>query len=197
MDKSFKVVLIAFAIYFVLAVQFFFEKRHFIIPDVFNPITLFLVSLIVLIQSYKQSNFNINLIYFVGITIYAFTSERTLNILYNNTDYKLFLDIIQNPFLRLITILSLGSSLIVLTIKSIKISKNQFISLFFLILSIVFGLMTQNFQLFYMISFTIYVLLYYFLNQNKPKLTRFMAVNYQLILFIILENLFIILHNYC
>lgn len=197
MDKSFKVVLIAFAIYFVLAVQFFFEKGHFIIPDVFNPITLFLVSLIVLIQSYKQSNFNINLIYFVGITIYAFTSERTLNILYNNTDYKLFLDIIQNPFLRLITILSLGSSLIVLTIKSIKISKNQFISLFFLILSIVFGLMTQNFQLFYMISFTIYVLLYYFLNQNKPKLTRFMAVNYQLILFIILENLFIILHNYC
>tara|TARA_R110002096_G_scaffold246263_1_gene438519 strand:- start:3 stop:599 length:597 start_codon:yes stop_codon:yes gene_type:complete len=198
MDKSFKIVLIAFAIYFVLAIQFFFEKGQFIIPDILNPVVLFTVSGIILFQSYKKENFNVNLIYFIGILIYAFGSERTLNLLYNNTQVSFFLKIIQNPFLKLITILSLfGVATFINVVKSIKFQKLQIISLILLIITLIAGLSSISYQLIYVISFTTFVILFYFLNRNVKSNQYILSVNYQLLLFAILENSFFILNNYC
>lgn len=197
MDKSFKIVLIAFAIYFVLAVQFYFEKGQFIIPDIFNPLALFFVSGIILFQSYKKENFNINLIYFIGILIYALGSERSLNLFYNNTQNTVFLEIIQNPFLKLVTILSFGLTILTIVVKSIKFQKTQIISLILLIISLVAGLSSVDFQLIYVITFTSFVILFYFLNKNNKSNQYILSVNHQLLLFVILENSFFILHNYC
>jgi len=198
MDKSFKIVLIAFAIYFVMAIQFLFEKGQFIIPDIFNPFVLLIVSGIILFQSYKKENFKTNLIYFIGISIYALGSERTLNLLYNNTHTSFFLEIIQNPFLKLVTILSFfGISIMVIVVKSIKFQKLQIISLILVLITLIAGLSPFDYQLIYVISFTIFVILFYFLNRNVKSNKHILAVNYQLLLFAILENSFFILNNYC
>ncbi len=191
MDKSLKIVLIAIAIYTVLSFQFLIEKGFWLIPYNYNPLTFFMVSLAITIQSYKQKAFRINLIYLIGITFYSLLSERTLNLLklYFNPDF--FDQIINNPFVRLIAVLGFSISIIYILILYIKQQPKNWFILFIFLLAFILGLL--NFKLLNIITFNLFVILFYillFFDKKASIKDIFMPVSIQLLIFILFENLF-------
>lgn len=191
MDKSLKIVLSALAIYLVLSIQFLVEKGVFIIPYEFNPLVIWFVSGLILFFSIKKESFQTNLIYFIGISVYCFLSERTLNMIYNQTDdVSFFLEIIQNPLTRLISILGLLFGVVGVAIKYIKYKFGIYL-LSLAILSGVFGLL--NFHLTYIILFTVFALGFLLavkLDNNLKVNAQFSPVANQLFLFTIIEGIF-------
>ena len=193
MDKSLKIVLIPIATYIVLGLQFFIEKGVLIIPYMLNPIVLLITSLAIVFNSYKKENFIINLVYFLSILFYCFTSERTLNMIYNYSEVNFFIDIIQNPFLRLFSILSflLGVFYVMITYLPNKYSLIPFI---LLILSTIFGLIGVD--ILYVITFTLFAIIFLgsiLYNIKESQYLKYNAVAYQLVLFSFLEGLFFLM----
>jgi hypothetical protein len=191
MDKSLKIVLSTLAVYVVLSIQFLVEKGVFIIPYEFNPIVIWTVSGLILLTSVKQPSFKNNLLYFIGISVYCILSERTLNIIYNQTDStSFFIDIIQNPFTRLISILGLLFSVLTIAYRYVKYKYGIYL-LGLAALSGVFGLI--NFHYTYITLFTLYTVCFLLtvnLNKNVKVNTQFSSVVNQLFLFSILEGIF-------
>lgn len=191
MDKSLKIVLIAFAIYTVLSLQLFMEKGFWLIPYNYNPLTIFLVSLFITINSYNRPSFKINFIYLIGVSLYCFLSERTLFLV------KLYLktegieELIASPFIRLIAVFGLSFSLIYIFILYLKQQpKNWFIFIMYLI-SFALGLL--NYKWLAIFSFSIVVVSFYLIiqfNKQTSIKTIFQPLAYQLLFFIIVENLF-------
>jgi len=191
MDKSLKIVLSTLAIYVVLSIQFLVEKGVFIIPYVLNPLVIWIVSALILLTSRKQPSFKNNLIYFSGISVYFLLSERTLNLFYNYTDgVSFFMEIIQNPFTRLIPILGLLFAVLTIAFRYKK-QKYGFYLLGLAVLSGVFGLI--DFHYTYIALFTCYTLCF-LLAVNLSKELRasqaFSPVVNQLFLFTIIEGIF-------
>lgn len=190
MDNSLKIVLSTLALYVVLSVQFLVEKGVFIIPYEFNPLVIWTVSGIIVLDSLKRISFKTNLIYFIGMSVYCFLSERTLNLIFNRTEIDFFIEIIQNPFTRLVSILGLLIS--VLTI-SFGYRKQKF-GIYLLVLfgmSGVFGLI--NIRLAYVSLFSLFVLGFLIsinLNKDGQIQSKFSPVVYQLFLFAIIEGIF-------
>jgi len=190
MDKSLKIVLSTLALYAILSLQFLVEKEVFIIPYEFNPIVIWIVSVLIVMTSIKQSSFKNNLFYFLGITVYCVLSERTLNIIYNQTDVSFFIEIIQNPFTRLVSILGLLFSVLTIAFRY----KNHKYGIYLLgiaFLSGVFGLI--DFQYTYIALFTCYTLCFLLVvNLSKDINTsqQFSPVVNQLFLFTIIEGIF-------
>lgn len=191
MDKSLKIVLSTLAVYAVLSIQFLVEKGVFIIPYEFNPIVIWTVSGLILLTSVKQLSFKNNLLYFIGISVYCILSERTLNIIYNQTDStSFFIDIIQNPFTRLISILGLLFSVLTISYRYVKYKYGIYL-LGLAALSGLFGLI--NFHYTYITLFTLYTVCFLLtvnLNKNVKVNTQFSSVVNQLFLFSILEGIF-------
>lgn len=191
MDKSLKIVLSTLAVYAVLSIQFLVEKGVFIIPYEFNPIVIWTVSGLILLTSVKQLSFKNNLLYFIGISVYCILSERTLNIIYNQTDStSFFIDIIQNPFTRLISILGLLFSFLTIAYRYVKYKYGIYL-LGLAALSGLFGLI--NFHYTYITLFTLYTVCFLLtvnLNKNVKVNTQFSSVVNQLFLFSILEGIF-------
>ena len=191
MDKSLKIVLSTLAVYAVLSIQFLVEKGVFIIPYEFNPIVIWTVSGLILLTSVKQLSFKNNLLYFIGISVYCILSERTLNIIYNQTDStSFFIDIIQNPFTRLISILGLLFSVLTIAYRYVKYKYGIYL-LGLAALSGLFGLI--NFHYTYITLFTLYTVCFLLtvnLNKNVKVNTQFSSVVNQLFLFSILEGIF-------
>jgi len=191
MDKSLKIVLSTLALYTVLSIQFLVEKGLFIIPYEFNPIVIWTVSALIVFTSRKQPRFKNNLIYFIGISVYCLLSERTLNIIYNQTDdASFFMEIIQNAFTRLVSIVGLLFSVLAIAVRY----KNYKFGVYLLglaILSGVFGLI--DFQYTYITLFTSYTLCFLiavnFSKDLNASQTFFPVVN-QLFLFTIIEGVF-------
>jgi hypothetical protein len=191
MDKSLKIVLSILALYAVLSIQFLVEKGVFIIPYEFNPIVIWLVSGLIVLTSVKQPNFKNNVLYFVGISVYCLLSERTLNVIHNQTDdVRFFIDIIQNPFTRLISILGLLFAVLSIAYNYVK-HKFGIYLLVLAVLSGVFGLM--NFHYAYIGLFTLYTLCFLLAVNFSEKLKvneEFSSIVNQLFLFTILEGIF-------
>ena len=191
MDKSLKIVLSALALYVVLSIQFLVEKGIFIIPYEFNPIVIWTVSSLIVLTSLKQPSFKNNLIYFIGISVYCLLSERTLNIIYNQTnDVSFFMDIIQNPFTRLLSILGLLFAVLSVVFRYRK-EKHGIYLLLLALSSGVFGLI--DFQYTYIIlftGFTLGFLLAVNLNKKESINQKFSPVVNQLFLFTIIEGIF-------
>ncbi len=191
MDKSLKIVLIAFAIYTVLSLQLFIEKGFWLIPYNYNPLTIFLISLFITINSYNHPSFKINFIYLIGISFYCFLSERTLYLfkLYLKTDGIEELN--AYPIIRLIAILGLSFSFIYIFILYIKQQpKNWFIFIMYLI-SFALGLL--NYKWLAIFSFSLVVVSFYIIiqfNKQTSIKTIFQPLAYQLLFYIIIENLF-------
>ena len=195
MDNTRKVVFVVFAIYLVLGLQFFFETGSFIVPVVFNPIVLLLVSVSAVFTSYKKVAFELNVIYLTGVLVYAVLSERTLNIIFNYFKFKWIPILIDNPFTRLIEICTFLIVLVGITAFYALKNNKGYILLVLLIFSAIAGVLNQ--QLYYVSGFTIYVIVFILINylnkENNLKI-QFSGIIYQLILFIFLENMFIFLH---
>lgn len=191
MDKSLKIVLIAFAIYTVLSLQILIEKGFWLIPYNYNPITIFLVSFLITINSYKLPSFKINLVYLIGISFYCFLSERTLYLfkMYFKTNW--FEQLANNPFIRLIAVFGFAISLFYIFISYIKLKpKHWYIYVGYLI-SFTLGLLNYKWLAIY--SFTLIVIVFFAmvqLNKNTSVKTIFQPLIYQLLLFIIIEDLF-------
>ena len=195
MDSTRKIVFVVFAIYLVLGLQFFFEYGSFIIPVVFNPIVLLLVSIIAVISSHKRIAFNTNVVYMTGLLIYAMLSERTLNIGFNYSNFAWIPELMDNPLTRLVEICFYFFMLLGLTIYYTVGNKKGLMALCLLVPSIVAGLLNQ--QLFYVIGFTLYGIVFLFVNvfsKDETSKIQFSGITYQLILFILLENCFIFLN---
>jgi hypothetical protein len=190
MDRSLKIVLSTLALYAILSIQFLVEKDVFIIPYMLNPLVIWMVSILIVLVTIKQSSFKNNLLYFAGISIYCFSSERTLNLIYNQTDISFFIEIIQNPFLRLISILGLLLPVILITFRYVKYK----FGIYLLILAFssgVFGLIGWHYM--YIVLFTIYTIGFLVLvntSKNSVVQQQFSPVVYQLFLFTIIEGIF-------
>ncbi len=191
MDKSLKIVLSALALYVVLSIQFLVEKGVFIIPYEFNPIVIWTVSGLIVFTSLKHPSFKNNVIYFIGISVYCLLSERTLNIIYNQTDdVNFFMDVIQNPFTRLISIVGLLFAVLTVAFRY----KNHKYGIYLLglaVLSGVFGLV--DFQYTYIILFTGFTFGFFLavnLNKKSSVNQEFSPVVNQLFLFTIIEGIF-------
>jgi len=190
MDKSLKIVLSTLALYAILSLQFLIEKGVFIIPYEFNPIVIWIVSALIVLTSVKQPSFKNNVLYLVGITVYCALSERTLNIIFNQTDIRFFIEIIQNPFVRLISILGLLFSVLSIAFRYTK-HKYGIYLLIIAILSGVFGLIGLHYI--YVSLFSIYTLGFLLAvnrNKNIEVHSTFSSVVYQLFLFTIIEGIF-------
>lgn len=191
MDKSLKIVLSVLALYAVLSIQFFADKGVFIIPYEFNPIVIWIASGVIVLTSTEQSNFSNNLLYFIGISIYCLLSERTLSIIYNQTnDVRFFMEVIHNPFTRLISILGLLFSVLTISYKYVKYKYGSYL-LGIAFLSGVFGLI--NYPYLYILFFTVYTICFVLavnLNKNVNVSRQFSSVANQLFLFSILEGIF-------
>jgi len=190
MDKSLKIVLSTLALYAILSLQFLVEKGVFIIPYMLNPIVIWVVSVLIVMFTMKQSSFKNNLLYCVGISVYCFTSERTLNLIYNQTEVSFFIEIIQNSFLRLISILGLILPVLVITFRYIKYKFGIYL-LILVLSSSVFGLIGWHYV--YTALFTVYTLGFLLAvnrNKNRDVHSRFSPVVYQLFLFTIIEGIF-------
>jgi hypothetical protein len=191
MDKSLKIVLIAFAIYTVLSLQVLIEKGFWLIPYNYNPITVFLVSFFVVLNCSKFPSFKINTIYLIGVSFYCFLSERTLFLLklYFNTDF--FEQIVTNPFVRLFAVLGFSISLIYILILYLKQQpKNWFIFVLYFI-SMITGLL--NYRLLTIILFTLFAIVFYILIFFEKKMiikSIFQPVTYQLLFFVLIEDVF-------
>jgi len=190
MDKSLKIVLSTLALYAILSLQFLVEKGVFIIPYEFNPIVIWIVSVLVVLTSIKQSSFNNNVFYCVGISVYCVLSERTLNLIYNQTEVSFFIEIIQNPFIRLVSILGLLFSVLSIAYRYRK-HKYGIYLLIVAILSGIFGLIGWHYI--YVSLFTVYTLGFLLAvnrNKNIEVHSTFSPVVYQLFLFTIIEGIF-------
>jgi hypothetical protein len=191
MDKSLKIVLSVLALYAILSIQFLVEKGVFIIPYEFNPVVIWMSSGLIVLTSVKQPNFKNNLLYFIGISVYCVLSERTLNIIYNQTDdVRFFIDIIHNPFTRLISILGLLFAVLSIAFNYVKYKFGIYL-LILASLSGVFGLL--DFRYVYITLFTTYTvwfLLAVNLSENTKVNAQFSSVANQLFLFTILEGIF-------
>ena len=137
-------------------------KHCFIIPVVFNPIVLLVVSVLAVIGSYKRIAFKTNVVYMLGLLIYAILSERTLNIGFNYSNLAWIPELMDNPLTRLVEICFYLFVLLGLTIYYALRNKMGLIALFLLVPSIITGLLNQ--QLFYVIGFTLYGLVFLFVN---------------------------------
>jgi len=191
MDKSLKIVLTPIAIYLVLGFQFFIENNVLIIPYMFNPIVLLITSGIITYYSFKKNSFGVNLAYFFGVFIYCFTSERTLNLIYNYTNLNFCLEIIQNPFLRLFSVLGFLAGIFYVLISYLphKYSSIPFVLLIISSVQGLFGLI--DFESLYVVTFTLFSLSFLIVTfKNSSYDTKFNAVSYQLILFSTFEGLF-------
>jgi hypothetical protein len=191
MDKSLKIVLIAFAIYTVLSLQVLIEKGFWLIPYNYNPITVFLVSFFVVLNGFKFPSFKINTIYLIGVSFYCFLSERILFLLklYFNTDF--LEQIVTNPFVRLFAVLGFSISLIYILILYLKQQpKNWFIFVLYFI-SMITGLL--NYRLLTIILFTLFTIVFYILILFEKKMvikSIFQPVTYQLLFFVLIEDVF-------
>ena len=190
MDKSLKIVLSTLALYAILSIQFLVEKGVFIIPYEFNPIVIWLVSVLIVLTSLKQSSLKNNVLYLIGITVYCVLSERTLNLIHNQTDISFFIEIIQNPFTRLVSIMGLLFSVLSIAFRYIKHKYGIYLILL-AGFSGVFGLL--NFHYVYIVLFTLYTICFLLAvnrSKNREAHSRFSPVAYQLFLFTIIEGIF-------
>jgi|GEM_PF-1680958 len=190
MDKSLKIVLSILALYAILSIQFLVEKGVFIIPYEFNPIAIWMVSVLVVLTSIKQSSFKNNVFYLLGITVYCLLSERTLNLIYNQTDVNFFIEIIQNPFTRLISILGLLFAVLSIAVRYTRHKYGVYL-LIGATLSGITGLIGLHYI--YISLFSIYTLGFLLVvnrNKNIEVNSMFSPVVYQLFLFTIIEGIF-------
>jgi hypothetical protein len=191
MDKSLKIVLIAFAIYTVLSLQVLIEKGFWLIPYNYNPITVFLVSFFVVFNSFKLPSFKINIIYLIGISFYCFLSERTLFLLklYFKTDF--FEQMGTNPFIRLFAVLGFSISLIYILILYLKQQPKKWFIFVLYFISMITGFL--NYKVLTIILFTLFAIVFYVLILFEKKTSIksiFQPVTYQLLFFVLIENVF-------
>jgi hypothetical protein len=196
MNKELKIVFYILLIYGILSIQFLFEQGVFIIPYMFNPLVIFVVSLAMIFTTYKKNNFSVNLIYFIGVTVYCFTSERTLNLIFNYTKIDWYINIIENPYLRLISILGYSIPLVTILLRySLQVTKEGYISFGLLLISVIIGLIGY-YDIIYVIGFSLFAISFLVVNfnlkDNQIKSSYFPLI-YQLILFTTLEDVFFIL----
>ncbi|MGV6862473.1 MAG: hypothetical protein ACWA41_11930 [Putridiphycobacter sp.] len=191
MDKSLKIVLIAFAIYAVYSVQILLEKGFWLIPYNYNPLTVFLVAFFILINAHKKPSFKINGIFLIGTIFFCFLSERTLSLFKLYFHSNALNELVQNPFTRLFAVL--GFSIAILTILILytrKVRKDWFIPVTF-IFSLISGLL--NFQFISIAAFSFFSILF-FIRVNKNKDTtvqiKYLPFAYQLLFYTFIENVF-------
>lgn len=195
MDNTRKIVLVVFAIYVVLGLQFFFVNGSLILPVDFNPLVLLLVAILSAVSSFKNISFRTNVVYLTGLSIYAFLSERTLNIVYNYLELDWAPILIDNPFIRLIQICGFLVMVIALIIKYSVKNKVGLLPLVLVVSSCCFGL--ANSQLAYVVLFSLFALSFVFINlfsSIDALRIKFSGISYQLLLFVLLENAFTFLH---
>lgn len=191
MDKSLKIVLIAFAIYTVLSFQILLEKGFWLIPYHYNPLTIFLVSFFITLNSRKLPSFKINFVYFIGISFYCFLSERTLFLLKLYFKEDFFEQIIANPFIRLFAVLGFSISLIYILILYVKQQPKYWFIFVIYLLSLKTGLL--NYKLLTIILFTLFAAIFYILINIEKKTSIksiFQPLSYQLLFFVLIEDLF-------
>ncbi|HIP36822.1 MAG TPA: hypothetical protein EYG85_08205 [Crocinitomix sp.] len=191
MQKPAKIVVLTLLTYAVLGLLTFIEKGFFYIPYHYNPVTVFIVSILSLIQSYKSNSFIVNLIYFIGILFYCFLSERTLVLFYHYTDNILFYNISQNDFTRLLKFIGFTASILVILWLYTKENIKSVLLLLFFLTSVL--TMFLNKRLIEIISFSLFAIFFNVFVFKEPKEViklKFKAVAYQLLLMVFIEDIY-------